>query len=73
MFSLNFGLLAAYLLGMTQHQFDFGTLKSSAFVVGFPLLGSISQLIILPFVYDSPDSLGNESCNNFIRLKRSLV
>ena len=57
-FSLNFGLLGAYVLGMTQKSFDLGPLKSSAFVVAFPILGSILQLIILPFVYDSPDSLG---------------
>ena len=60
-FSLNFGLLGAYVLGMTQKGFDLGALKSSAFVVGFPILGSILQVIILPFVYDSPDSLGTHS------------
>ena len=46
---------------MTQKGFDLGALKSSAFVVGFPILGSILQIIILPFVYDSPDSLGTHS------------
>ena len=61
-FSLNFGLLASYLLGMTKNKFVFGgKLKIGAFAVGFPIIGSILQLVILQFVYDSPDSLGNNS------------
>ena len=61
-FSLNFGLLASYLLGMTHKNFEFeDSFKPSAFVVGFPIIGSILQLLILPFLYDSPDSLGKDS------------
>ena len=60
--SLNFGLLSSYLLGMMKNNFDFGgKLKIGAFAVGFPIIGSILQLLILPFVYDSPDSLGKHS------------
>ena len=59
---MNFGLLASYLLGMTKNKFGFdGKLNIGAFAVGFPIIGSILQLLILPFVYDSPDALGNNS------------
>ena len=59
--SLNFGLLASYLFGMTHKDFAFASLESSAFVVVFPIIGSFLQLLILSFVYDSPDSLGTIS------------
>ena len=34
-----------------------GGLEPTAFIVAFPLIGSFIQLLILPFMYDSPDSL----------------
>ena len=72
-FSLNFGLLASYLLGMTKNQFGFGgKLKIGSFAVGFPIIGSILQLLILPFVYDSPDSLGNNSNGTLLHIYSSV-
>ena len=59
-FSLNFGLFISYLLGMMRTDFNFnGLMDTSAFVVGFPIIFAVCQLLILPFVYDSPDSLGS--------------
>ncbi len=44
---------------MMRTDFNFnGLMDTSAFVVGFPIIFALFQLIILPFVYDSPDSLG---------------
>ena len=37
----------------------FGQLDSGALVVAFPIIGSLLQIIILPWVYDSPASLGH--------------
>ena len=43
---------------MMRTDFDFnGIIDSNAFVVGFPIIFAVCQLFILPFVYDSPDSL----------------
>ena len=73
-FSLNFGLLASYLLGMTKNKFGFGgKLEIGAFAVGFPIIGSILQLLILPFVYDSPDSLGNNSHITLLHVYSSIL
>lgn len=59
-FSLNFGLFISYLLGMMRTDFNFnGLMDTSAFVVGFPIIFAVCQLLTLPFVYDSPDSLGS--------------
>ena len=47
---------------MTHKDFAVAySLESSAFVVVFPIIGSFLQLLILSFVYDSPDSLGKIS------------
>ena len=59
--SLNFGLLIAYLLGMARKSLSVGILEPAAFIIAFPLLGSFMQLLILPFMYDSPDSLAQRN------------
>ena len=61
LFRLNFGLFAAYLLGMMRTDFNFyGVIDTSAFVVGVSIIFAVCQLIIPPFAYDSPDSLGKD-------------
>lgn len=55
---MNIGLLVTFLLGLQKDSLDLGRLDTSAFVVAFPLIGSLLQLIILPFCPDSPASLG---------------
>lgn len=58
---------------MTKNKFGFGgKLKIGAFAVGFPIIGSILQLVILPFVYDSPDSLGNTSKRTLLHVYSSI-
>ena len=37
---------------------NLGSLDHGAFVVGFPIIGSFLQCLLLPLVYDSPVSLG---------------
>ena len=37
---------------------NLGALDNAAFVVGFPIIGSVLQCLLLPFVFDSPVSLG---------------
>ena len=54
---LNIGLLITFLLGLQKDTLTVGHLDTSAFVVIFPLIGSIIQLVTLPFFYDSPSSL----------------
>ena len=54
---MNFGLLIEYLLGMARKSLSVGNLEPAAFSIVFPLLGSFMLLLILPFMYDSPDSL----------------
>ena len=52
-------MFAAYLLGMMRTDFNFyGVIDTSAFVVGVSIIFAVCQLIVLPFAYDSPDSLG---------------
>ena len=45
-------------MGLQKDVLDLGSFDTSAFVVGFPLVGSFLQLVILPFCPDSPASLG---------------
>ena len=54
---LNIGLLITYLIGLKKDTLTVGRLDTSAFVVIFPMIGSIIQLVTLPFFYDSPSSL----------------
>ena len=56
--SFNIGLFVSFVLGLTAPNMNLGQLDSSALVVGFPIIGSLLQIIILPWFYDSPSSLG---------------
>ena len=58
LFSFNIGLFISFVLGLTAPNMDLGQLDSSALVAAFPIIGSLLQIIILPWVYDSPASLG---------------
>ena len=51
-------MFVAFVLGLTASDMELGSLDNGAFVVGFPILGSILQCFLLPLVYDSPVSLG---------------
>ena len=51
-------MFVAFVLGLTASDMELGSLDNGAFVVGFPILGSILQCLLLPLVYDSPVSLG---------------
>ena len=58
---LNFGLLVTFALSLERRKLHLGELNQSGFVVCFPLIGSFIQLCILPFLHDSPSSLGKNS------------
>ena len=46
---------------MARKSLSVGDLEPAAFIIAFPLLGSFMQLLILPFMYDSPDSLAQRN------------
>ena len=46
---------------MARKSLSVGILEPAAFIIAFPLLGSFMQLLILPFMYDSPDSLAQRN------------
>ena len=73
LFSFNIGLFISFVLGLTAPNMDLGQLDSSALVAAFPIIGSLLQIIILPWVYDSPASLGivllvmsHENCMSYM-------
>ena len=68
---LNLGLLVTFVLGLERRNLELGDLNQSGFVIGFPLIGSIIQLCILPFLYDSPSSLEWNSKN--FKIKKYLT
>ena len=49
--------MVTFVLGLQKDTLNLGTFDTSAFVVAFPLIGSLLQLVILPFCPDSPASL----------------
>ena len=57
-FNFNIGLFVPFVLGLTAPDMHLGALDNAAFVVGFPIIGSVLQCLLLPFVFDSPVSLG---------------
>jgi len=54
---LNLGLFGSFILAWRKPFLNFSFVDSAAFVIIFPLIASILQLIILPFCHESPNYL----------------
>ena len=57
---------------MFRTDMNFNGIDQNAFVVGFPIVFAIFQLILLPFVFDSPDSLEQRGLNDQADIARNF-
>merc|ERR1719454_693634 len=66
---LNLGLFGSFVLAWKKSDLNFSFVDSAAFVIIFPLIASILQLMILPFCHESPNYLKMIDREKFIAAK----
>jgi len=66
---LNLGLFGSFVLAWKKSDLNFSFVDSAAFVIIFPLIASILQLLILPFCHESPNYLKMIDREKFIAAK----